>query len=60
VTNELLLPRYVIRRGTRGFMVWDREAKGPATFNGYRAVGLTEWQANEIKNELTNKIRQIG
>jgi len=41
-------------------MVWDREAKGPATFNGYRAVGLTEWQANEIKNELTNKIRQIG
>jgi hypothetical protein len=36
-------------------MVWDREAKGPATFNGHRAAGLTEWQANEIKNELTNK-----
>jgi len=49
-----LLPRFMVRQGTRGLMVWDREAKGPAMFNGQPAVGLTEWQANEIKTQLTN------
>jgi hypothetical protein len=45
--------RFIIRRGaSRGFMVWDRERKGPAMFNGQPAIGLTEGQAVEIKIEL--------
>jgi hypothetical protein len=43
----------MIRRGASpGFMVWDRERKGPAMFNGKPAIGLTEAQAVEIKIEL--------
>ena len=42
--------RFVIRRAAPArFMVWDRESKGPAMFNGLPAVGLTEAQAAEIK-----------
>jgi hypothetical protein len=45
--------RSMIRRGASpGFMVWDRERKGPAMFNGKPAIGLTEAQAVEIKIEL--------
>ena len=47
--------RFMIRRAaTDGFMVWDRESKGPAMFNGHSAVGLTEAQAAEIKSQLVN------
>lgn len=46
--------RYVVRRGTKKFMVWDRHARGPAKFRGRQVVGLTEDQAREIKDELTN------
>jgi hypothetical protein len=34
-------------------MVWDRQRKGPAMYNGHQAIGLTEFQANEIKVQLT-------
>jgi hypothetical protein len=34
-------------------MVWDRDLKGPAKFNGHPATELSEWQANEIKNEIS-------
>jgi hypothetical protein len=45
--------RFIIRRaGTDGFMVWDRESKGPAMFHGHPAVGLAEAQAAEIKSQL--------
>jgi hypothetical protein len=44
---------FTIRRAaTDGFMVWDRENKGPAMFNGQPAIGLTEAQAAEIKSQL--------
>ena len=35
-------------------MVWDREREGPAMFNGHLAIGLTEFQANQIKDQLTS------
>jgi hypothetical protein len=46
-------PRYLIRTGYRGSMVWDRQSKGPAKFQGRRAIVLTEERALEIKEELT-------
>jgi hypothetical protein len=48
------LRRFSVRQGsTKGLMVWDREKRQPAMFNGQPAIGLTEWQANEIKTQLT-------
>jgi hypothetical protein len=49
--------RFMIRRAvTDGFMVWDRESKGSAMFNGHPAVGLTEAQAAEIKSQLVKSL----
>jgi hypothetical protein len=45
--------RYLVRMGNRGWMVWDRRSKGPAKFQGRRAIVLTEERAREIKEELT-------
>jgi hypothetical protein len=53
MTGEPSPPRFMVRQGTRGFMVWDRDCKGPAMFDGYLAIGLSEWQANQIKEQLT-------
>jgi hypothetical protein len=53
MSDKLSPPRFMVRKGTRGFMVWDRDRKGPATFNGYPATDLTEEQANEIKTQLS-------
>ena len=46
--------RYVVRKGTKNFMVWDRHARGPAKFRGRQVAGVTEDQAREVKDELTN------
>jgi hypothetical protein len=53
LTDEPSLPRFMIRQGAKGHMVWDRQRKGPAMYNGHVAIGLTELQANEIKVQLT-------
>jgi hypothetical protein len=53
VTWLSVLPRFSVRQGsTRGLMVWDREKRGPAMFNGQPAIGLNECQADEIKTQL--------
>ena len=50
------LTRYLVRKGTTHWMVWDRDGRAPARLEGGRpAVGLTEEQAREIKDELTKK-----
>jgi hypothetical protein len=46
--------RFMVRQGQHGLMVWDRQAKGPATINGRLAIGLTDEQAADIKTELAN------
>jgi hypothetical protein len=54
VTDEPQLPRFLVRRDVRrGWMVWDRQAKGPAKYEGKMAIELPEDQARKIKNELT-------
>jgi hypothetical protein len=49
------LPRFLVRLGSTGLMVWDREAKGPATIDGRLAIGLTEDQAAEIKAQIIRR-----
>ena len=51
------LTRYLVRKGSStGWMVWDRHARAPARLEeGRPAIGLTEEQAREIKDELTKK-----
>ena len=47
------LTRYLVRKGSTGWMVWDRHARGPVRLEeGRPAVGLTEEQAREISDEL--------
>jgi hypothetical protein len=53
ITDEPHLPRFLVRRGTRDWMVWDRQTKRPATYLRYPAVDLTEDRAQEIKDRLT-------
>jgi hypothetical protein len=53
MSQEVFLPRFMVRQGTQDFMVWDRELKRPAVYNGHPAIGVTEWQANEIRIQLT-------
>jgi hypothetical protein len=54
MTNELpQVERYVVRKGTHGWMVWDRDARGPAKVAGRAMTGFTEEQAREVKAKLT-------
>ncbi len=47
------LARYLVRQGIKGWMVWDRQARGPAKIRRRLTKGLTEEQAQQIKDELT-------
>jgi hypothetical protein len=50
------LPRFVVRRDARlNWMVWDRDTKGPAMFQGRFVTGLAEDQAQVISQELTKR-----
>ena len=51
--NPSYVERYLVRKGTRGWMVWDRQQRGPAQTGGRLEIGLTEEQAREIKDRLT-------
>ena len=56
MTDEPHLPRFLIRRGAkRDWMVWDRQTKGPAEYQGHLVVGLPEEQARKIAGGLTKK-----
>jgi len=54
VTGAAILPRYLVRMGIKGWMVWDRQARAPARLgrDGRPVIGLTEEQAREIRDEL--------
>jgi hypothetical protein len=54
MTDEPHLPRFLVRRGSRGdWMVWDRHTNGPAMLDNRLAVELAEDDAREIKDVLT-------
>ena len=50
-------PRYLVRQGNtgRGWMVWDRQTKGPAKYLSYAVVELPEDKAREIADVLTKR-----
>jgi hypothetical protein len=61
MTDEPHLPRFLVRRGNRGWMVWDRQTKGPAKYLRNPTVDLTEDRAREIKDRLTkHTLRKDG
>lgn len=45
--------RFLVRQGSKGWMVYDRQRRGPAMFGTDFAVNLTEEQAHKIKRTLT-------
>ena len=54
VTGAAILTRYLVRMGSKNWMVWDRQARAPARpEGGLPVIGLTEEQAREIRDELT-------
>jgi hypothetical protein len=52
--------RYLARKGVCGWMVWDRQRRGPARTGGRLEIGLTEEQARETKDQLTKRYIATG
>jgi hypothetical protein len=52
-------PRYLVRRGVRDWMVWDRQTRSAAKCRGTQTIGLTEERAREIRDELTEAVRRL-
>ncbi len=46
------LPRFMVRQGTRDFMVWDRERRGPAQINNRSMIGLAKEEADILRDQL--------
>jgi hypothetical protein len=45
-------PRFLVRQGSKGWMVYDRERKAPALVGTNPAVNLTKEQADQIELRL--------
>lgn len=44
--------RFLVRQGAKGWMVYDRQRKGPAMVGTRLAVNLTKQQADHIERTL--------
>jgi hypothetical protein len=44
--------RFLVRQGAKGWMVYDRQRRGPAMIGTSLAVDLTKEQANRIERML--------
>ncbi|MGY4572515.1 hypothetical protein ACVWY5_005585 [Bradyrhizobium sp. USDA 3256] len=54
--NYAVQARFLVRMGTTGWMVYDRELKGPALINNsHWAEKLTKEQAESVKERLTKQ-----
>lgn len=51
--------RFLVRQGFKGWMVYDRQRKGPAMVGTSLAVNLTKEQAERIERTLMDK-RESG
>lgn len=49
--------RFQVRKGTKGWLVWDNEAKAIAVVDHYQAVGLSAETANQFAKRL-NKLHE--
>jgi hypothetical protein len=45
--------RFLVRQGSKGWMVYDRQRKAPAMVGTRPVVNLTKQQAEEIERQLT-------
>ena len=50
-------PRFLVRQGSKGWMVYDRQRKGPALVGTNPAVNLTRERANHIAQSLTGELQ---
>jgi hypothetical protein len=50
-------PRFLVRQGCKGWMVYDRQRKGPALVGTNLAVNLTRERANHIAQWLTGELQ---
>jgi hypothetical protein len=47
-------PRYLVREGCKGWMVYDRQRKGPALVGTNPAANLTKEEADRIQRSLVD------
>ena len=47
--------RFLVRQGCKGWMVYDRERKGPALVGTDPAANLTKQEAEDIQRTLSAK-----
>lgn len=45
--------RFFVRMGGKGWMIYDRERKGPALIGAYMAANLTKERAEQLLRSLT-------
>ena len=50
--DKPLLPRFLVRQGTRDSMVYDRYTHGPAKLGGAPAIGLPREEAIRLRDWL--------
>lgn len=54
-------PRFLVRQSSKGWMVYDRQRKGPALVGTNLAVNLARERAAEIERTLTAEwVRKLG
>ena len=51
-------PRFLVRQGCKGWMVYDRHRKGPALVGTSPQASLTKEEAERIQRSLTAKLEQ--
>ncbi|MDH2348909.1 hypothetical protein QCM77_45040 [Bradyrhizobium sp. SSUT18] len=53
MSDKASLPsRFLVRQGSKGWMVYDRQRRGPAMVGTRPAVNLTKEQADYIERKL--------
>jgi hypothetical protein len=52
--------RFFVRQGGKGWMVYDRERKGPAVIGTSLAANLTMEQAEQVKRMLVNPSQDLN
>ena len=58
-TKEFATPRFLVRQGSKGWMVYDRQRKGPAMVGTDPAVNLTKEQADQIELVINTRARTL-
>lgn len=60
MSDDTFQSRFLVRQGGKGWMVYDRQRKGPAMIGTDFAVNLTEEQAHKIKRTLVVRGGETG